>query len=249
MPSVGIIGTGLVGSSVGLRARREGYHVSGFDSGAAAIEALELGALDEIGGREHIYRSCDLVVIATPIAAACRELELLRAREPAWKLLIDVASVKRPIVKAGEGVRNFVATHPLAGNEGSGPKRASALLFDGRTWAYVPSGEGALDLRFAEFARALGAQPYAIAAQRHDEVVALTSHLPQLVALLLARRIREAGPEAESLCGPAGREILRLGAPRPELWNEIFAANADTIAPEVTKLRESLEAAYAALGR
>lgn len=234
--NLGIVGTGLIGASIGQRARQSGMHVAGFDVGPAAKEALEREAIDEIVTRERLYATCDSVVIAAPVEATCAELESLRGTAGAWKLLIDVASVKRPTVQAGKGVPNFVATHPLAGNEGSGPSCASADLFEGRTWAYVPSGNERRDARFQDFVRAFGAHPHAIDATRHDEIVALTSHLPQLLASLLAPRIREGGREAEMLCGPAGREILRLGESNPALWREIFAANADRIALEATTL-------------
>jgi prephenate dehydrogenase len=239
MPSLGIVGTGLIGASIGLRAKKNGMRVVGFDIADAAREALGRGAIDEMVTREQLYASCEFVAIAAPVEATCSELRSLSGLMLPWQLLIDVASVKRVVVKAADGVRNFVATHPLAGNEGHGPSCASANLFDGCAWAYVPSGND-LDARFEDFARSFGAQPFAVGARRHDEVVALTSHLPQLVAFELAPRIRAGGPEAELLCGPAGREILRLGESNPELWREIFAANADRIEIEAASLCESL---------
>lgn len=239
---LGILGTGLIGSSIGLRARIDGTHVIGCDTDESAIAvALERGAIDECAALDDLYARCQSVVIATPLGAACAELLRLRERAFPCALVMDVASVKRPIAVAGSGVLNFVGSHPLAGSERSGPAAARADLFEAKGWAYLPSGDPALDGRAAAVIRSLGAEPIAIDAPAHDAAVALTSHLPQLVATLLAGRIREAGPSAESLCGPAGREVLRLGRSSAELWREILEANADEIGAAGRALAEALQ--------
>ena len=245
--TLGIVGTGLIGASIGLRARELGMFVLGHDVTDAVQEAKRRGAIDEVAGRDQLYESCNYIAIATPVRTACSELRRLRDVAPTWDLLIDVASVKRPIVEAASGLRNFVATHPLAGNEGSGPARASADLFRERTWAYSPSGDALLDRGFETIARALGANPLPVIAERHDAIVAVTSHLPQLLAFLLSSRIRESGEDARALCGPAGLEILRLGDSSPDLWREIFEANADLVVPSARALCESLTGACDAL--
>ncbi|HEY9085456.1 MAG TPA: prephenate dehydrogenase/arogenate dehydrogenase family protein [Candidatus Tyrphobacter sp.] len=247
---MGILGTGLIGGSIGLRARRNGVRVLGSDTGdAAASTALARGALDERVPREELYERCDYVVIATPLDAACAELRRLHASPPACSLVIDVASVKRPVVAAAAGLEHFVASHPLAGSELSGPGAASADLFEGRSWAYVPSGDAGLDDLARAFILSLGARPIAIDAASHDAAVAVTSHLPQLVAVALAGRIRAAGPTAEALCGPAAAEFLRLGASNFELWREIFAANADEVAEAGRSLAGQLSSLCASIER
>lgn len=239
---LGILGTGLIGSSIGLRARIDGTHVMGCDANASAIAAaLEGGAIDERTAPDDLYERCEYVVIATPLEAACAELRRLRGRALPCAVVMDVASVKRPIAAAAAGMRNFVGSHPLAGSERSGSAAARADLFEGKGWAYLPSGDALLDERAAAFVRSLGAKPIAIDAPAHDAALALTSHLPQLVATVLAGRIRAAGPGAESLCGPAGREVLRLGASSPNLWREIIAANADEIGAAGRALAEALQ--------
>ena len=122
-----------------------------------------------------------VLVIAAHLEPTLREIErLASASAPTPALIVDVASVKLPVV-ARRGLRNFVATHPMAGTERSGVA-ARADLFDGRTWAYVPSGDENLDRRARRFIESMGAVPFAISAEDHDRAVALTSHVPQIVA-------------------------------------------------------------------
>jgi prephenate dehydrogenase len=240
---LGIVGTGLIGGSIGLRTRKNGTRVIGYDADpAAAAQARARGAVDGIASRDALYRTCETIVIATPLSAACTELERLRGCEASWHLLVDVASVKRPILKAAQGVANFCATHPLAGNEGSGPSAAAAELFEGRTWAYVPTGSAELDGRVRAFVEGLGARPRAVGAAEHDRAVAVTSHLPQMIAWLLAAKIRAGGELSEALCGPAGREVLRLGRSPREVWRDVLAANADAIGSAGAALSEELAA-------
>lgn len=245
MPSrpLGILGTGLIGASIGLRSRAEGRRVLGWDPDDDAVRiALARGALDEGVTRARVLAECETVVVAAPPSATRAALESLRGGDASWSLLLDVASVKASIAKAGRGVTNFVPTHPLAGNEGSGPGAAEAALFEGRTWAYVPSGDEALDARARAFIESAGAQPFACDAARHDRIVAVTSHLPQLVDWRLAELIRAVDPEFERLCGPAAREILRLaGSPRA-LWREIVEENEANVGDALAKLVRALRA-------
>lgn len=238
--TLGIIGTGMIGASVGLRARRNGTRVLGCDKDdAALVEALDRGAIDERVTRDALLERSSCIVIAAPVEATCAELVRLRG-SGAWELLVDVASVKRPIMKAAAGVHAFVATHPLAGNEGSGPGRAGAEIFQGRAWCFVSSGDEALDARACRLIESLGGCPVAVDAESHDAAVAVTSHLPQMVAWLLAERIAAGGELYERLCGPAGREFLRLGGSSPDLWREILRANADNVAPAGRALARDL---------
>ncbi len=223
-----------------MRAKRTA-HVLGFDADATnAEEALRRGAIDGLAARDELYERCDVVVIATPPNATCEELRRLAGVQSACELVIDVASVKAPIVEAARGVRNFVATHPLAGSEGSGPASASGNLFEGRGWAYVASGDAQLDATACAFIERLGAMPFACDAERHDRMVAVTSHLPQIVAWALADLMRDAGDDYEKFCGPAGREFLRLARSQPELWKEITELNAPEIVPATLALERAL---------
>jgi prephenate dehydrogenase len=248
--TLGIVGTGLIGGSIGLRARKNGMHVLGFDADPqAASRALAAGATDETVGREALYARADTVAIAAHLQATLDELERLRLGDPVRaRLIVDVASVKLPVVAIGAGVRNFVATHPIAGSERSGAEHAHANLFEGRTWSYVPSGDLALDARASDFIQSLGAVPLAVGAAEHDAIVAFTSHLPQLVASVYTHRAearRDRLPGA--LCGSLARELLRVGSSGFAMWHDILQANAAKVEPELRSLASALLEAADAL--
>jgi len=241
MTTLGVIGTGLIGGSIGMRARQLGWRVIGYDADTrAAEEAVACGAIDEAVPRERILQQADVVVIAAHVNATIVELDAMRSQAPrAAKLVIDVASVKAPVVRAARGVRNFVATHPMAGRERSGPSAATSDLFAGKTWLYVPSGDRELDWRAVEFIGAFGATPVEVEAQEHDRTVAFTSHLPQVFATLFARRAEQRAG-LDTYMGPVARELMRLSHSSPAMWREILDANRANIIIELRALSTSL---------
>ena len=163
--------------------------------------------------------------------------------------MLDVASVKVPVVAAAAGVANFVATHPMAGSERSGPGAARADLFDGCSWAYVPSGDADLDARAREFIRWCGGFPVATSAEAHDRIVALTSHLPQIVASCYAALLGKSESEAQQLCGPVARELLRISDVNAPMWRDILRANAHNVEPQLRRLASALTSAADDLAR
>jgi prephenate dehydrogenase len=139
-------------------------------------------------------------------------------------------------------LNGFVGTHPMAGTERSGVAAARADLFEGRPWAYVPSGDPKLDERARAFIVSLGGEPLAMEAHEHDGIVAITSHVPQVVAFCYARRLQER-PGAQQLCGPVARELLRISTMSGAMWDDILAANAPNVARELRLLAAELDAA------
>ena len=247
---VGLVGTGLIGASIGLAARSLGWHVVGCDVDATALrDAQDVRAIDEIVERREIYDCADVVVIAAPLDATLVEIERLRSERPARpRLLIDVASVKEPVARAAADIAHFVPTHPMAGSERTGALAARGDLFENRTWAYVASGDPDSERRTVEFAGELGALPVQVEAAEHDRIVAMTSHLPQLIATLFSARLRS-GSDAnvDALCGPAARELLRLGRSDYSLWRPIFEHNQANVSIEARALAGELRAAADAL--
>jgi prephenate dehydrogenase len=124
----------------------------------------------------------------------------------------------------------------MAGSERSGPAAARADLFEGRTWLYDRSADARLVARLREVVELLGARPVAIDLAQHDRMVALTSHLPQLIAFAFADAVGDLGQPADAYFGPTARELLRLGASSRALWREIFDANAGEIAAALRSL-------------
>jgi prephenate dehydrogenase len=242
---LGIFGVGLIGGSIGLRARRNGLEVLGYDSDRAALEeARAAGAIDAIVTHDELLDRAGVLVIAAHLGATLGEIQrLLEKGGPVCALVLDVASVKAPVLAAARGVQNFVATHPMAGSERSGVGSARADLFEGRPWAYVPAGDAQLDTRACDFIVSLGGVPLAIGAEEHDRIVAITSHVPQVFAYRYARLLREKEGNAERLCGPVARELLRIAGMNPAMWREIFSANATNIESDLRRLAAELEAA------
>lgn len=247
MPRLGIIGTGLIGASIGLAARLRGWEALGYDRDpAAAAGALRADAIDRISERDDIYAACDAVVIAAHVSGTLDEIAGLRRRPLRDdQLIIDVASVKAPIAHAAADIDAFVPTHPMAGSERRGPAAARADLFEGRVWCYVPTASDVRTAQAAAFVQVLGARAVAVDAQEHDAVVALTSHLPQLVAYAFTQCVNERAAQnaelVDALCGPAARELLRLGRSSPQMWDEIFRENRDALARELHRFQRALD--------
>lgn len=246
--TLGIVGIGLIGGSIGAAARERGWRVLGYDvQSVAQTEALEARVVDGVCSRRDVYERSDVVAIAAYADGTLAELDRLeRERPQAPQLIIDVASVKRDVARAGASVPNFVATHPMAGTEKHGPKHARGDLFAGRTWAYVPTGDESLDARAHAFIASLGALPLAVDADEHDRTLALTSHATQLLATAYRAQVREARG-VEELTGATARELLRLGSAPLAMWEAVFAANGPAIARELHSLAATLDAAADAL--
>jgi len=243
---VGVVGIGLIGGSIGMRARRNGAFVVGYDVDAGAqAAAIEVGAIDMAASRDELYAQASTVVLSAYSDGIVRELERLREEGPIRaSLVIDIASVKVPVVRAAAGLENFVATHPMAGTERSGVRAAKPDLFETRTWAYVPSGDGALDARAKALIASFGAAPLAVDAGEHDRIVGFTSHLPQVLAWAYARRAQAYSSEAfDPLIGQTARELLRLGRSGAGFWRSVFAANADNVEPDMRAIAAALEEA------
>lgn len=229
--TIGILGVGAVGGSIGLRARRNGLRVLGADVNDSALtQAFAAGAIDARAGADEMAGQVETYVIAAHLEPTLREIERLRGgavKGPA--LIIDVSSVKVPVAQAAAGLRNFVATHPMAGTERSGISAARPDLFEGRPWAYVPSGDRELDERAGSFIETMGAVPFAILADEHDLAVALSSHVPQLVASCYAEIVASSDTVARQLRGPVACELLRISGMSFDMWRDVFQANAGNI--------------------
>jgi prephenate dehydrogenase len=247
---VGVFGVGAIGGSIALRGRQNGARVFGYDRDASALEAAKAcGAIDEAMDADELRERADVLVIAAHLAPTLAEIARLQSaggRMPA--LVTDVASVKVPVARAARGLENFVAGHPMAGTERGGVAAARPDLFEGRTWAYVPSGDAQLDDRACDFISSLGAKPLAVSAEEHDRIVAITSHVPQVVAYCYAQLLTDT-EGAERLCGPVARELLRIAKMDPAMWRDVLAANSVNVERDLRSLAAGLEKAGSDLKR
>jgi prephenate dehydrogenase len=220
-----ILGTGLIGASMGQGLRAAGWHIAAWDPDPAVLsEAKALGAVDlELGHGETVPAE-DLLVLAGPPSAVLESVTELDTDI----LTIDVAGVKAPVVAANR-LPHFVATHPMAGREMSGPAAASPALFRGAAWVVVTDGADSTDLdRVEDVVRLLGGRPIRMTAQEHDVAVAAISHLPQVLASTL---IDEAAAETRALDLAAGsfRDLTRVAASDPDVWAELLTINREAV--------------------
>jgi prephenate dehydrogenase len=225
-----VLGTGLIGGSIGLALRERGWHVVGHDRDEdRARRALELGALDMIADGDG--PDVDITFVATPVGAvvdAARD-----ALQRTSGLVTDVGSVKRAITEAVAGDR-FVGGHPMAGSEQEGVDGARADLFEGAVWVLTPV-RGTDDdayLRVRSVVASLGAEVVAVPPDQHDALVAVVSHVPHLTAATL---MQLAGGRAEDsravlrLAAGGFRDMTRVAAGHPGIWPDICAENREAI--------------------
>src|SRR5215213_7376013 len=220
--TLGIVGVGLIGGSVGLAASNSGWNVVGVDSPEVLEEAAQLGAIGRSSTLKEV-READLVVLAAPIS---KVTDLVGDLTPTNALITDVASAKSAIVRRAEELRlRFVGGHPMAGSQLSGVSNASLNLFEGARYFLTPTGStDPEDYReIAGFIRELGAVPTAVDPVKHDLLMAALSHLP------LLKVASDISPEALSFAGPSFRDLTRVGASNPELWSDILAENAPAL--------------------
>lgn len=248
--TVRVVGTGLLGSSIGIGLRAVGVDVVLSDPSPSALAlARDLGAGRV--PRDDEPAPAVVAVAAPPDVTADVVLAELRAFPNA--VVTDVASVKAgPLARvgaAGGDLARYVPGHPLAGRERSGAVAARGDLFVGRPWVLAPAEETAAPAVAAvrDLVVALGATPVLMAAAAHDQAVALVSHVPQVAASLVAARLREAPPSAVDLAGQGLRDVTRIAASDPGLWVQILGANAAPVAAVLRAVRDDLDAVLAAL--
>jgi prephenate dehydrogenase len=250
-----VVGTGLMGASVGLAAKRAGIEVvAGFDADRSALEAaVARGAVDVPA---HVLADAvmdtDLVVVATPVGAVSEVTRAVAELVDERCAITDLGSTKRRICSELAGVAAFLGGHPMCGSETSGPERARADLFDDATWFLTPlpdSDPSRLEV-VTTFAASLGARPLVVEPEAHDRLLALVSHLPHALANLLVAQVSEA--EADrldplTLAGTSFRDLTRVAGANPGIWAGIFLDNRELLADALAELRGRMEDLEAAL--
>jgi prephenate dehydrogenase len=239
---------GLIGGSIGLAARRRlGTEVVGYGRNPETIaRAVELGALDR--GAGSIAEACEgaeIVFCGAPVGALERQArEALAACGPD-AVVTDVGSTKGELVAALGSDERFIGGHPLAGAETAGVENAREDLFEGARWYLTPTehSSGLLYDRLQRFVTGLGARPQAIEAAVHDRLLATISHLPHVVAnVLAAEAAAELVRDSERLpeVGPSFRDTTRVAGSNPAIWADIFASNKEAVADSVESVARRL---------
>jgi prephenate dehydrogenase len=246
---IAVLGTGLVGGSVGLAARARGVHVTGYDPDEArAARAVAIGAVDALAADlAGAVAGAELVVVAVPVGLAAEVA--VAALDAGAPLVTDVGSVKAVVVEGVEAARpgaaaRFVGGHPMAGSEQDGLDGADADMFVGATWVLTPTPttDPVMFEIVRDFAVVLGAEVIAVSPRHHDALVAVVSHVPQLAATTLMDVAARRGEEHATLLRLAAggfRDMTRIAASHPAIWPDICVANRDAI---VTSLDDYLVA-------
>jgi prephenate dehydrogenase len=245
---IAIVGTGLIGTSVALAAQRRGDDVVGWDPDA---DVLARSAISPAGSLDEAVAGAELVVVAAPIAQLPGVVSVvLEASGEAT--VIDVGSTKASVVRAAGGSPRFVGSHPIAGSETRGPENASAGLFEGATWFLTPiaTTDPARHRLVHGFVSDLGATPVAIDAEAHDRLVAMTSHVPHVLANVIANQTGEAridGHDPLTHAGGSLRDMTRVAGANPRIWVDIFLDNAEAVRTALQEHRRRIEQVESAL--
>lgn len=222
-----VLGTGLIGASIGIGLRRLGWSVAGWDPDAEALaSATEMAAIDDTAvSADRALLGTQLVVLAGPVSSIIEQVGELDTDA----VVTDVAGVKTPVVRTVRDGLRLVGGHPMAGRETSGPSGASGSMFRGATWVLTTDGATADDLGAVEaVVRDLGANPVRMTAAEHDAAVGLASHLPHLVAASLVRTVAS-DSSALGLAAGGFRDLTRIAMSDPGWWVDVLVSNRASV--------------------
>lgn len=239
MRSAAVVGTGLIGTSIGIGLSMQGWEVCGWDTNTAHLDrAAAMGAVSARAATlSEAVGGADLVVLASPPRVTVSILSELRTDA----LVTDVAGIKQPVVRAASGLPRFVGGHPMAGREVSGPGGASGDLFRGATWVLTSDHSDPRDREdMAAVVESLGAQPVEMTAADHDRIVALVSHLPMVLAASLVEELGAAGPSADTMVAGGFRDLTRIALSSSDWWADLLVANRRPLSSALRKMSVGL---------
>ncbi|MEK6260342.1 MAG: prephenate dehydrogenase/arogenate dehydrogenase family protein [Planctomycetota bacterium] len=256
---VAIVGIGLIGGSLAaaLRQRKVARRVIGVGRDASRLEAARQAGLIDEGSTDlaEVARRANLIVFCTPVervaegvrtalAGLASDSSLVARHLPL--LLTDAGSVKGPICEALADVPNFIGAHPIAGSHRQGFEAAEANLFEGKVCVLTPrpSAEADRVQRLERFWQSVGMRTVTMTSDDHDRALAMTSHLPHVVASSLAATL---SPENRSLTGTGFRDTTRVAAGDPDLWSGILLNNVSHVVAGIEDVQHRLESFRTAL--
>ena len=257
-----IVGTGLIGGSIGLALRAAAFsgEIVGTGPTAKTLEtAQNLGAIDRWHARDAAGAAAadaDLIVLAGPVLSILDWMQRLAPALAPHQLVTDVGSTKVQIAELAAklgynqpGKARFLPGHPMAGKESGGAALAEAALFQNAMWLFTPLDESAhpLEAEWREWVAKFGARTMDLDPARHDEICAWVSHLPQMLSTALAALLEETfssdparRDEIAAIGGRALRETTRLGASPYSMWRDIALSNTEPIAATLEALEQRL---------
>jgi prephenate dehydrogenase len=261
-PKIVVVGVGLIGGSFALALRSAGVarRVIGVGRRPETLErARALGIIDAVGAIDAgTLQDADIVLVSVPVAQTQRVLEALTPHLGPSTIVTDAGSTKQDVVAAaraamGSRIARFVPGHPIAGTEHSGPEAAFAELFRGRNVALTPLAENAAQdvARVRSAWEACGARVQELGVTEHDEILAVVSHLPHLLAFALVDHVagRPGGDRFMSFAAGGFRDFTRIASSHPEMWRDICIANRKAILKELEGYGRALKDVGAMLER
>jgi cyclohexadieny/prephenate dehydrogenase len=258
---IALIGIGLIGSSISHASRRAGLAGSIVGSArtpATVDTAMKLGLIDEgYANAAQAAENADLVILCAPVGACGALAREIGPHLKPGAILTDVGSVKAAIVRDCAphvpATAHFVAGHPIAGTEQSGPEAGFAELFDGR-WCILtpePAADPAAVAKLKAFWEALGSKVEVMTPEHHDMVLAITSHVPHLIAYNIVNTAAHLGrvTDSEVIKFSAGgfRDFTRIAASDPTMWRDVFLNNKDAVLEMLGRFAEDLTALQRAI--
>lgn len=254
MKSVLIIGTGLIGASVGLALRQAGFNgtITGMDASGGELKAAEeSGAIDRAARSPDEHReaiaAADVIVLAVPVLAILQWMQTLALQLRPDQLVTDAGSTKAEIVRTALKLmpNNFLPGHPMAGKESGGAALAEASLYRGATWIFTPLHEAThIETEWRGWVEMFGAKLLDMDAEKHDEICAWVSHMPQMVSTAMSAMLEDRfgdSPELRAIGGRALREMTRLGSSPFSMWRDIAHTNEAKIADTLLTLEQRLQ--------
>ena len=250
---IAIIGMGLIGASIARASRRAGLAtvMAGYDADPAAMaDVAALALVDNVAdSAAAAVADADLVIIAVPVGAVGAVAETIIPYMKPGAVLTDTGSTKRSVLRDVAPHLNetiiWLPSHPLAGTEHSGPQAGIAHLFDGRYWIVLPldAPESAL-LEFESFVTGLGSVVERMTPDYHDKVLALTSHLPHLIAYTIVGTAVDLEQQLKNdvirFSASGFRDFTRIAASDPVMWRDVFLNNDEAVLEMLQRFSEDL---------
>jgi len=248
--SVAIIGTGLLGGSLGMALRKRGLceKVIGVGRTKERMQvALDLGAIDEYS--LDLAEACgkaDLIVCCTPVEKLIEDMPTVLKSARPDAIITDVGSVKSSIIEAAQGDPRFIGSHPMAGSENAGVEAANPDLFVGKPWAITPvaSSSNRAIAASRSIGSAIGSVVYMMAPDQHDQIVAVISHLPHIMATALARLAYDdavRNPDVVRMAAGSFTSATRVASSPAAIWRDICLTNKQPILDSINGYIEQLK--------
>ena len=250
---IAIIGMGMIGASIALASRRAGLAtvLAGYDADSTAMsDVAALQLVDEVAtSAAAAVTDADLVIMAVPVGVVGTVAETIVSHMKPGAVLTDTGSTKRSVLRDVAPHLNetiiWLPSHPLAGTEHSGPQAGIAQLFDGRYWIVLPlnAPETAV-LQFESFITGLGSIVERMAPDYHDKVLALTSHLPHLIAYTIVGTAVDLEQQLKNdvirFSASGFRDFTRIAASDPVMWRDVFLNNDEAVLEMLQRFSEDL---------